>query len=50
MRIKKRPGGAIKVVDGVAKIDPKLCICCGMCAVSCPRGVIHDALGIMASE
>lgn len=47
---KKCPAGAIKVVDGVAKIDPKLCICCGMCAVSCPRGVIHDALGIMASE
>jgi ferredoxin len=28
-------------------IDPQKCICCGMCAVKCPRGVIRDLHGVM---
>lgn len=32
--------GAIKVVEGVAKIDKSLCIKCGMCAKTCPKLLI----------
>ena len=32
--------GAVKVVDFVAAIDPKLCTGCGMCADNCPRHCI----------
>ena len=33
-------------LDGES-IDMEKCICCGMCAVKCPRGVIRDMHGIM---
>lgn len=31
---------AIKIVDGVAVIDPDLCVACGMCAEACPKNII----------
>ncbi len=33
--------GAIKVVDGVAVVDPEKCTGCGACAKGCPRNVIE---------
>jgi Na+-translocating ferredoxin:NAD+ oxidoreductase RNF subunit RnfB len=33
--------GAIRVVDGVAKVDPALCTGCGRCAGICPTGSIE---------
>jgi Na+-translocating ferredoxin:NAD+ oxidoreductase RNF subunit RnfB len=33
--------GAIKVVDGVAKVDPDKCTACGMCVSYCPKNVIE---------
>ena len=43
---------AIKVEGGGGRpvIDPAVCICCGMCAVKCPRGVIRDSNGIMTAD
>lgn len=35
------PQDAICVEDGVARIDPRKCIGCGMCARECPNGIIH---------
>lgn len=35
------PKEAIKVVDGVAIVDPKKCIGCGLCVKTCPKGMIH---------
>ena len=32
--------GAIKVKDGVAKVNPKKCVGCMSCANACPRGLI----------
>ena len=32
--------GAIKVVNGVAKVDEDLCVGCMACAAACPRGLI----------
>ncbi len=33
--------GAIKVVDGVAVVDPEKCTGCGACSKACPRNVIE---------
>ncbi|MCQ2564317.1 MAG: 4Fe-4S binding protein [Clostridia bacterium] len=35
------PVGAIKLVDGKAKINAKKCIKCGSCASFCPVGAIE---------
>ena len=35
------PQNAIYVRDGLARINPKLCIGCGMCAKACPNHLIH---------
>lgn len=32
--------GAIKIVDGVAKIDDNKCVACGACKETCPKGLI----------
>ncbi len=39
--------GAIKVKENCAEIDETYCLSCGMCAVKCPRHVIHDLRGII---
>ena len=39
--------GAIKVKDNCAVINEEVCLSCGMCAVKCPRHVIHDLRGIL---
>lgn len=36
---------AIKIVDGVAKIDQQLCIACGACFNNCPKSVISKIDG-----
>ena len=38
---------AIKVKDNCAVIEESICLSCGMCAVKCPRHVIHDLRGIL---
>ena len=38
---------AVKVIDHCAVIDERYCLNCGMCAVKCPRHVIHDLRGIL---
>ena len=40
---------AVKVTDNCAVIDEDVCLSCGMCAVKCPRHVIHDLRGIFIS-
>ena len=35
------PKNAIRVVNGVAKVDPTLCIGCGICVRTCPNNLIH---------
>lgn len=39
--VKVCPRDAIRIEDGVARIDPRKCIGCGMCARECPNGIIH---------
>ena len=34
--------GAIRVVDGVAKVDFEKCVGCMCCAAACPRGIIEQ--------
>ena len=34
------PEGAIKVVDGLARVNYRACIGCGMCVKTCPNQVI----------
>lgn len=38
--------GAVRVQENCAVIDESRCLSCGMCAVGCPRHVIHDLRGI----
>ena len=35
------PRDAIRIEDGVARVDPKKCIGCGICTRECPNGIIH---------
>lgn len=35
------PQQAIRVVDGVAVVDPRKCIACGLCVKACPKGLIE---------
>ena len=42
------PAGAIRIEDNCAHIDGADCLSCGMCAVVCPHGAIHDRTGIAA--
>lgn len=35
------PENAIRIEDGVAKVDPKKCIGCGICTRNCPNNLIH---------
>ena len=39
--VKACPEQAIRVVDGVAVVDPRKCVGCGVCAKTCPRGLIE---------
>ena len=47
---KSCPADAVHVIDNRAVIDHAKCICCGMCAAECPRGVIRDLHGIMTEK
>ncbi len=38
--VKACPYGAIKIVDGIAEIDPDLCTGCKICTKICPKGII----------
>ena len=44
------PSGAAKVTDNLSAIDEELCLCCGMCAVKCPRHTICDLRGILTAR
>jgi RnfABCDGE-type electron transport complex B subunit len=33
--------GAIRVVNGVASVDPSVCVSCGKCVIACPRRLIE---------
>ncbi len=35
------PFGAITIEDALAKIDPEICVGCGLCVEECPRNIIH---------
>ncbi len=35
------PFGAISIEDDLAKIDPEVCVGCGLCVEECPRDIIH---------
>ena len=35
------PEHAISVKDGVASVDPRRCVACGLCVKTCPRGLIE---------
>ena len=35
------PTNAIRVEDGVARVDPRKCIGCGICTRTCPHGLFH---------
>ncbi len=52
---KSCPTGAIRVKDGVAVVDPEVCICCGVCVASCPQHIIsmrplHMAVEVACSS
>ena len=34
------PFDAVRMVDGVAEIDPEACVACGKCIPACPKGLI----------
>ena len=35
------PENAIRIVDGVAVVNPRKCVACGLCAKACPKGLIE---------
>ncbi len=35
------PADAIHVINGVAVVNPKKCVACGLCVKACPRGLIE---------
>jgi len=35
------PKNAIRLDNGVARVDPRKCIGCGMCVRECPKNIIH---------
>ena len=35
------PANAIRVVNGVAVVNPKRCVSCGLCVKACPKGLIE---------
>ncbi len=35
------PFGAITIEDDLARIDPEICVGCGLCVEECPRNIIH---------
>ena len=39
--VKACPFDAIHVVDGIAKVDPKVCKACGKCVAACPKKLIE---------
>ena len=39
--VKACPFDAIHVVDGIAKVDPKVCKACGKCVAACPKHLIE---------
>ena len=39
--VKACPEQAIKVIDGVAVVNPARCVGCGLCAKACPKGLIE---------
>lgn len=39
--VKACPYDAIKICDGVARIDPTMCRACGMCVSTCPKNIIE---------
>ena len=41
------PAGAIVVSENRAFIYADKCLSCGMCAMACPRNVIHDKRGLL---
>lgn len=38
------PHGAIKMENGLARVDSSLCVGCGVCVVTCPKGLLALAL------
>jgi ferredoxin len=38
--VRSCPVSAIRVVDGLARVDPQRCTGCGKCVASCPKGLI----------
>ena len=35
------PNGAIRIVNGVAVVNPAKCVACGLCVKTCPKGLIE---------
>ncbi|MEA4971896.1 MAG: RnfABCDGE type electron transport complex subunit B [Candidatus Metalachnospira sp.] len=38
--VKACPFGAIKVENGIAVVDPEICVACGKCVATCPKHII----------
>lgn len=38
------PAGAIRIVDGIARVDAELCRQCGDCVSACPQGAITEVV------
>ena len=39
--VKACPFGAIKIENGVAVVDPEVCVSCGKCVATCPKHIIE---------